>query len=171
MVCLSRGRHPTPHSWRGGCPCHTRYAIQRFYPSTTPITHSSQVHALYDRNRYLTLILIVLFLAENIVMIITLIRVVPGVRFDATCTVIHSPPRLVFFAYGNVSFPDLLCHVSHCHSILYSVAFVSFETALFVLTLVKFLVALRDGWGRTSVVYLLVRDGTWAFMLIFGLNP
>jgi len=36
-----------------------------------------------------------------------------------------------------------------------------------VLTLVKFLVALRDGWGRTSVFYLLIRDGTWAFMLIF----
>lgn len=104
-----------------------------------------RVHALYDRNRYLTLILIVLFLAENIVMTITLIRVVSGVRFDTTCTVIHSPPSLLFFA----------------------VAFVSFETILFVLTLVKFLVALRDGWGRTSVVYLLVRDGTWAFMLIF----
>jgi len=103
-------------------------------------------------------------------MIITLIGVVPGVRFDATCTVIHSPSSLVFFAYGNVSFPDLLYHFSHCYSILYSVAFVSFETILFVLTLVKFLAALRDGWGRTSVVYLLVRDGTWAFMLIFGLS-
>src|SRR5216683_6367870 len=54
---------------------------------------------------------------------------------------------------------------------LYSAAFVAFETILFVLTLVKFLIALRDGWGRTPVVYLLVRDGTWAFMLIFGPLP
>ena len=104
-------------------------------------------------------------------MITTLIRVVPGVRFDTTCTVVHSPPSLLFFAYGNVSLPDLLYHRSHCYSIVYSVAFVSFETILFVLTLAKFLVALRDGWGRTSIVYLLVRDGTWAFILIFGLNP
>jgi len=64
-------------------------------------------------------------------------------------------------------FPDLLCHCLRCYSILYSVSFVAFETILFVLTLVKFLLALRDGWGRTSVVYLLVRDGTWAFMLVF----
>ena len=140
-------------------------------PSPSSIAHSSQVHALYDRNRYITLILIVLFLAENILMAVTLIRVVPGVQFDAACTVIQSPPSLLFFAYGDVSFPNLLCHCSHCYSISYSVAFVSFETILFVLTLIKFLLALRDGWGRTSVIYLLVRDGTWAFMLVFGLNP
>jgi hypothetical protein len=51
---------------------------------------------------------------------------------------------------------------------LSSIAFVSFETVLFVLTLIKFLVALRHGWGRTPVIHLLMRDGTWAFILIFG---
>jgi hypothetical protein len=50
----------------------------------------------------------------------------------------------------------------------YSVAFISFETILFLLTLAKFLAALRNGWGRTPVIYLLMRDGTWAFILIFG---
>lgn len=52
--------------------------------------------------------------------------------------------------------------------VFYSAAFVSFESVLFILTLIKFLVALRSGWGRTPVVFLLVRDGTWAFILIFG---
>ncbi|KAI0248021.1 hypothetical protein BJV78DRAFT_1076238, partial [Lactifluus subvellereus] len=104
-----------------------------------------RVHALYDRNRHITAILFVLFLVENVVMTVTLVKVVPGVRFDAICIVRRSPSDLVIFA----------------------VAFVSFETVLFVLTLVKFLVALRNGWGRTPVVYLLVRDGTWAFILIF----
>jgi len=104
-----------------------------------------RVHALYDRSRYVTFTLIFLFLVENVVMIVTLIRVVPDARFDASCTVIHSPSGLIMFA----------------------VAFVSFETFLFVLTLFKFLIALRNGWGRTPVVYLLMRDGTWAFILIF----
>ncbi|KAI0290331.1 hypothetical protein B0F90DRAFT_1672015 [Multifurca ochricompacta] len=105
-----------------------------------------RLHALYDRNRNLTATLFFLFFVENIAMIVTLIKVVSGVRFDATCTVIHSPPTLLIFA----------------------VAFVAFETLLFILTLFKFIVALRNGWGRTPVVYLLVRDGTWAFVLIFA---
>ncbi|KAH8986466.1 hypothetical protein EDB92DRAFT_1949136 [Lactarius akahatsu] len=105
-----------------------------------------RVHALYDRSRIVTSILVLLFIAENIVMIVTLVRVVPEIGFDRICTVVHSPPRLLLFA----------------------VAFVSFETVLFILTLFKFIVALRNGWGRTPVLYLLVRDGTWAFILIFG---
>ncbi|KAF8466810.1 hypothetical protein DFH94DRAFT_600929, partial [Russula ochroleuca] len=104
-----------------------------------------RVHALYDRNLSVTVPLVVLFVLENISMIVTLVIVIPGVHFDATCTVIRSPPTLLIFA----------------------AAFVLFETVLFVLTLIKFLVALRGGWGRTPVVFLLVRDGTWAFILIF----
>ncbi|KAI0295174.1 hypothetical protein B0F90DRAFT_1919443 [Multifurca ochricompacta] len=115
------------------------------HPSPNYSYISLEVHALYDRNRNLTATLFFLFFVENIAMIVTLIKVVSGVRFDATCTVIHSPPTLLIFA----------------------VAFVAFETLLFILTLFKFIVALRNGWGRTPVVYLLVRDGTWAFVLIF----
>jgi hypothetical protein len=123
-----------------------------------------QVHALYDRNRRVTATLFALFLVENVVMIVTLIKVVPEVHFDAICTVIRSPSDLIFFAYDYIPFnPFTILTLA-----LYSVAFVSFETVLFVLTLFKFLVALRNGWGRTPVIYLLVRDGTWAFILIFG---
>ncbi|KAF8269166.1 hypothetical protein EI94DRAFT_1682202 [Lactarius quietus] len=104
-----------------------------------------RVHALYDRSRVVTSVLVLLFIVENIVMIVTLVGIVPEIGFDPICTVVHSPPRLLFFA----------------------VAFVSFETVLFFLTLFKFIVALRNGWGRTPVLFLLVRDGTWAFFLIF----
>jgi len=37
-------------------------------------------------------------------MIVTLIKVVPGARFDASCTVIHSPSGLIMFAYDIFSF-------------------------------------------------------------------
>ena len=63
------------------------------------------MHALYDRNRYVTLPLLVLFLAENVVMVNALIIVVPRVRFDPSCTVTHSPSSLVIFAYVKVFFP------------------------------------------------------------------
>ena len=98
-------------------------------------------------------------------MMVTLIFAVPSVRFDATCTVVRSPPSLIIFAYGH----DILLTASAILILVfYSAAFVSFESVLFILTLLKFLVALRSGWGRTPVVFLLVRDGTWAFILIFG---
>ena len=125
------------------------------------------MHALYDRNLSVTVPLVVLFVLENIAMIATFVTVIPGVRFDATCTVIRSPPSLLIFAYGHV----LLISSAILILVFYSAAFVLFETVLFVLTLIKFLVALRGGWGRTPVVFLLVRDGTWAFILIFGSPP
>lgn len=60
------------------------------------------MHALYDRNLSVTVPLVVLFVLENIAMIATFVTVIPGVRFDATCTVIRSPPSLLIFAYGHV---------------------------------------------------------------------
>jgi hypothetical protein len=168
MVHLPRGRHPTPHSWRRVYSYPSRYALHHFYSSTVLNRPFTQVHALYDRNRYVTLPLIVLFLAENVAMTNALIIVVPGVRFDASCTVTRSPSTLVIFAYDNVFFldPSAIAHyaIKSCNS----AAFILFETILFLLTLAKFLIALRDGWGRTPVVHLLMRDGTWAFILIFG---
>ena len=126
--------------------------------------HFFEVHALYDRNLTVTVPLVVLFLVENIAMIVTLIIVIPGVRFDIACTVIRSPPSLLIFGYT----PILLISSAILTSSFSSAAFILFETVLFVLTLIKFMVALRSGWGRTPVVFLLVRDGTWAFILIFG---
>ncbi|TFY77004.1 hypothetical protein EWM64_g7007, partial [Hericium alpestre] len=104
-----------------------------------------RVHALYDRNYIITAILFALFLVENITMIITLVHVVPGVQFDEACVVLHTPGSLIYFG----------------------VAYVAFETILFGLTLVKFVQAVRRGWGRTPVVTVLMRDGTWAFALVF----
>ncbi|KAH9008682.1 hypothetical protein EDB85DRAFT_2163994 [Lactarius pseudohatsudake] len=82
-------------------------------------------------SRIVTSILLLLFIVENIVMIVALVRVVLEIGFDPICTVVHSPPMLLL------------------------IAFVSFETVLFILTLFKFIVALRSGWGRSPSSLLL----------------
>lgn len=46
-------------------------------------------------------------------------------------------------------------------------ASVVFQIGLFILTLVKFIAALRSRARETTIVSLLMRDGTWAFALIF----
>jgi hypothetical protein len=71
---------------------------------TAPVIHFPKVHALYDRSRAVTTTLVVLFFVENVVMIVTLIKAVPGARFDTNCVVVHSPPGLIFFAYDNLLF-------------------------------------------------------------------
>lgn len=42
-----------------------------------------------------------------------------------------------------------------------------FQFFLFGLTLYKFIEAARLGWGDVPLIVLLVRDGTWAFFLLF----
>jgi hypothetical protein len=46
---------------------------------------------------------------------------------------------------------------------------VLFQTCLFGLTLVKFIGALRTGWGDVPLLVILVRDGTWAYLLAVGM--
>lgn len=167
MVYLPRGWDSAPCRCRRVYPYRTRYAIHLpiFIRHQLFTDHSfAPVHALYDRSRSVIVPLVILFLMENLAMIVTLIVVVPGVSFDAACTVVRSPPSLIIFAYGHI----LSTSSAILTLVLYSAAFVSFESVLFILTLIKFLVALRSGWGRTPVLFLLVRDGTWAFILIFG---
>ncbi|KAI3621285.1 hypothetical protein WG66_014532 [Moniliophthora roreri] len=54
------------------------------------------------------------------------------------------------------------------HGLLYYVgAIIIFQTALFGLTLYKFVAELQAGWGNIPIVKLLMRDGTWAFFTLF----
>lgn len=45
---------------------------------------------------------------------------------------------------------------------------IAYQTFLFIVTMCKFVGAVRSGWGSVPIVQLLARDGTWAFMLLFG---
>jgi hypothetical protein len=42
-----------------------------------------------------------------------------------------------------------------------------FQALLFTVTIYKFVLAVRDGWGDVPLIVLLTRDGTWAFCLLF----
>ncbi|KAJ7072593.1 hypothetical protein C8F01DRAFT_253595 [Mycena amicta] len=68
----------------------------------------------------------------------------------------------------NIEF-DEICVVSHISSLLllYAGATLLFQTFLFALTGFKFVRAVREGWGDTPLVALVMRDGSWAFILLF----
>lgn len=42
------------------------------------------------------------------------------------------------------------------------------DMLLFVLTMIKFYRAIRDGWGRETIYSRFMQDGIWAFALPFG---
>jgi hypothetical protein len=51
----------------------------------------------------------------------------------------------------------------------FSIAPIFFEFILFVLTMIKFYHAVREGWGREQVLTRFLEDGIWAFALPFGM--
>jgi hypothetical protein len=98
-------------------------------------------------------------------MISGLALALPGIQYDNVCLVTGVPGTLII--YGSVILfirescgQMYLTHVCRASSII-------FQFLLFGLTVVKFIEALRSGWGDVPLIKLLARDGTWAFFLLF----
>ncbi|VDB87473.1 unnamed protein product [Peniophora sp. CBMAI 1063] len=104
-----------------------------------------RVKALYHQNNIVAGIVYLLYLVEVVAMVVSLARAVPKVGFDSACVVTSSPIELLHFA----------------------IAYIGFEVLLFLLTVYKLVETLYNGWGTTPVLNVIVRDGTWAFVLIF----
>ncbi|KAH9942834.1 hypothetical protein B0H21DRAFT_749642 [Amylocystis lapponica] len=104
-----------------------------------------RVYAMYNRSPIILAIILFLFLAEVTAMVAVLALTIPKMTFTAQCIITSTPT--IFTSYW-----------------LFSLAF---ETILFGLTLVKFFGSVSRYLGRHSVFFVLVRDGTWAFAIIF----
>ena len=66
-----------------------------------------------------------------------------------------------------VSHPPFLPILTDDHGAAYRTAAILFQAMLFSVTIYKFILAVRDGWGDVALIVLLTRDGTWAFCLLF----
>ncbi|OBZ78429.1 hypothetical protein A0H81_02393 [Grifola frondosa] len=105
-----------------------------------------RIYALYNRSKVVVGIVIVLFLCEIIGMITVLMLTISRATFDAQCLITSTPA--LFSSYWCPS--SIPC------------------TVLFALTLVKFFSSVGRELGRDSILFALVRDGTWAYAIIFG---
>ncbi|EKM49218.1 uncharacterized protein PHACADRAFT_214457 [Phanerochaete carnosa HHB-10118-sp] len=105
------------------------------------------VFVLYKQNRVLKAFIIIAFAAEIICMMVFISFVIKGQTFTSDCLAATSPR--IFIGYWLSS--------------------LVFETFLFVLTLAKCYRGnlKRRIARRRSVMFLFLRDGTWAFALIF----
>ncbi|PPQ98796.1 hypothetical protein CVT24_003354 [Panaeolus cyanescens] len=106
-----------------------------------------RIHALYHGNNVMRIIVFICFGLEIIGMTIGLIISLPKITYDHICL--------------TLSFPHSI--------ILYGASSIAFQTFLFIITLYKFIQAARSGWGDVPLIVLLVRDGTWAFFMLFAI--
>ncbi|KAF9564205.1 hypothetical protein CPC08DRAFT_273170 [Agrocybe pediades] len=74
---------------------------------------------------------------------------------------------------GNMAYEyDRSCKVFNLPSAvrMYSSSAIAFQAILFCLTIWKFVQNLRAGWHRIPLFILIVRDGTWAFLLLLAVQ-
>lgn len=104
------------------------------------------MQALYYDKTPLKHLLRGLFIAEQIIMAVLFAIAMPELQFGVHCVVI--------------GFPQI--------SAGFFVAPIFFEFTLFVLTMIKFYYAVREGWGREHILTRFLKDGIWAFALPFA---
>ncbi|KAJ2924762.1 hypothetical protein H1R20_g12330, partial [Candolleomyces eurysporus] len=106
-----------------------------------------RIFALYSRNRTIRYLVATLYLLELVTMSIGVGLAVPKLGYDDLCTLIDVPDTFLIAAGAPIAF----------------------QTILFALTAWRFLEAVKAGWGNVPIIQLLMRDGTWAFILLFAI--
>ncbi|KAF7298013.1 hypothetical protein HMN09_01022300 [Mycena chlorophos] len=143
-------------------------------PELTPSFHFTQ-HDCFIWQVYQGVATLFLFAAVDYVLILRVYALYHNNRLVRTTVLAAFGTEVVLMASGlglslrSIQFDDL-CVVLHISDILllYGGATLLFQTFLFCLTAAKFVRALRDGWGDTPLVTLVMRDGTWAFIFLFA---
>ncbi|TRM69171.1 hypothetical protein BD626DRAFT_473182 [Schizophyllum amplum] len=103
-----------------------------------------RVYALYVENHWIRWSVGAVYAVEIIMMAIGVFMGIPYIEVDEICLTTNMPWTYLFF-FGSA---------------------IVFQLFLFGLTLYKFIMALKEGWGTTPLPMLLARDGTWAFFLL-----
>ncbi|KAF8058613.1 hypothetical protein FPV67DRAFT_510089 [Lyophyllum atratum] len=105
-----------------------------------------RVDALYYAHLRLRMFLRALYMVEVVVTWVVFAIAMPKIEYGLNCLVTSFPAGF---------------------TVLFFVAPMAMDFLLFVLTMVKFYQAIREGWGREPVIYRFLKDGIWAFALPF----
>jgi len=105
-----------------------------------------RVYALYNRQRWVTVIMVSLLGIETVASSIMVPYAVPRVTFNPLCYI------------------TLPTHINVAMSLVLLVP----PVTAFLFILAKQIIAIRDGWGNTPLMVLLIRDGTWGIIGLIG---
>ncbi|KIP06166.1 hypothetical protein PHLGIDRAFT_47005, partial [Phlebiopsis gigantea 11061_1 CR5-6] len=104
-----------------------------------------RIYAMYTANRRLIQLLVPAFVAQLIIIAVSLSVSLPKLMASPNCEETIFPIEII----------------------AYSICSIVFEGFLFGLTLYKYYTACAEGWGGGALLSILVRDGMWAFLLVF----
>ena len=134
------------------------------------------VFAFCGRNKTLLAFIVALFVAEIAAQFAIIAVTAPSMdiipsslpsTLDASaCLMLNIPSLFPSLWYGQSPWKMSIDLTSHLISKVPSLIFESF---LFILVVVQFIrTRMEEGISSTPLLVVFVRDGTWAFMLIFG---
>ncbi|EKM60021.1 uncharacterized protein PHACADRAFT_250873 [Phanerochaete carnosa HHB-10118-sp] len=107
-----------------------------------------RIYAMYTANRRLLYALIFGLVVQVTIMVAALGASLPQLKDSPQCAELVFPTGII----------------------AYSIACITFESLLLGLTLNKYFTAISEGWGGVMLLNILVRDGVWAFALLFIAN-
>lgn len=122
---------------------------------------------MYTANRRLLQLLVPAFVAQLIIMAVSLTVSLPKLMDSPNCEETIFPIEIIAYRYYS-RFNICFAVPPNTGSSICSIVFESF---LFGLTLYKYYAARAEGWGSGALLTILVRDGMWAFLLVFGECP
>ncbi|KAF6748843.1 hypothetical protein DFP72DRAFT_554594 [Ephemerocybe angulata] len=105
-----------------------------------------RIFALYSSNIHVKTMSAILYVLEITTMCIGIGLAIPKMVFDEHCVVTSSSITMTI-AGG--------CPIAY-------------QVFLFALTIYKFYQSAKAGWGDVPILQLIMRDGTWAFAVLFG---
>lgn len=103
-----------------------------------------RVFALFRNSTIIHNIIKVAFIGEIISMIIGIVLATPEIEYNDVCLVVYTPKSFGLWLASLV-----------------------FQLLLFSLTAYRFYSTVKGGWGTVPLVSIMMRDGTWAFFLLF----
>jgi len=104
-----------------------------------------RIYALFPRNKTVQYFTGILYAAEVLAYIVGLALAVPRLKYDSFCVVTEAPLIFALAAGGPILF----------------------QIILFILTTISFVRAVREGYGDVPILLVVIRDGSWAFALLF----
>jgi len=123
------------------------------------------VHALYRKNSVSVLLSGLLFI-ELLVATVGTAAFLPKVDFSPTCFATMPTRKIVLVLYGFAF--CLRCESVWLTPSSYRVIMLSTQAFVFFLTVAKHFTSVRSPWSHIPIVSLLIRDGAFAFVTIFG---
>jgi len=124
------------------------------------------VYALYNRQRWVAVIMVSLLGMEAVACSIMVPHTLSLATFNHFCYI--TIPTYINFVL-RFAFPS--SHAAHSLMVcspIHSVVSLLPPVTAFLFILAKQIIGIRDGWGNTPLMVLLMRDGTWGIVGLVG---